>query len=385
MKLANRIKRYRAIEKYRKRPLIVYATSTRIGVPAKMAGDTVREFVDQIDAIHDGTDVDILIHSTGGDALAAWKLMSLLRERFDSIAVLVPYMAFSAATIFALGADEIVMHPHASLGPIDPQITIKTADGNERRFSFEDLGAFLRFLSEEVGVKEQAYVSTIMEKLFSVVDPLHVGGAKRASELSAQVGERLLATHMNESEEPGRARGIAEELNKSFFSHGDAVSRTRARELQLKITADNPKLEDLIWKAYLSLESYMELRSKFHPLQYFLAHGGEAALKPKAPLEVPPNAPPQLINNLWQNVATEALQNLSRPAIEVEYHLINAVVESLRVQAEFRTIGKINAARIAGGDIQLAVTDHQSGWRKVDNKESDDEEIAKDREEATDA
>ena len=135
MEFPERKKKYEAIEKYRKRPLIVYATSTRTGVPAQMAADAVREFIDQLDAISVGdSGVDILIHSTGGDALTAWKLMSILRERFDEVAVLVPYMAFSAATIFALGADEIVMHPHASLGPIDPQITISLPGQVPRRF-----------------------------------------------------------------------------------------------------------------------------------------------------------------------------------------------------------------------------------------------------------
>src|SRR5687768_5383846 len=106
MELAARIERYKAIEAIRKRPLIVYATSTRHGLRVMLAGDAVREFIDQADAIKDAKRVDVLIHSTGGDPLAAWKLMSLLRERFEEIAVLVPFMAFSAATIFALGADE---------------------------------------------------------------------------------------------------------------------------------------------------------------------------------------------------------------------------------------------------------------------------------------
>ena len=172
MELGERIKRYRAIEAHRKRPLIVYATSTRANASAMMAADVVREFIDQLDAINDGKVVDILIHSSGGDALTSWKLMSMLRERFESVAVLVPYMAFSAATIFALGADEIVMHPHASLGPIDPQITIQTTGGGARRFSFEDVGAFLRFVTDEIGISEQAYVSAVVEKLFSVVDPV---------------------------------------------------------------------------------------------------------------------------------------------------------------------------------------------------------------------
>lgn len=366
MRIEDRIEQYKAIEEYRERPVIAYATSTRRGVPAMMAGDAVREFVDQIDAIEQGNAVDILIHSTGGDALAAWKLMSILRERFESVTVLVPYVAFSAATIFALGANEIVMHPHASLGPIDPQIRIKLPDGSQRLFSFEDVGAFLRFLADEVSISEQAYVTPIMEQLFSVVDPLNIGGAKRASELSTDVGERLLQMHMTGPEERNMARSIAENLNKSFFAHGDAVSRSRARTLQLKIADDDPKLEHLIWNAYLGLESYMELRYPFNPLQHFLAHGGSEAVAPKAPLVLPANSPPQLVNQLWNQVAQEAQQALGQPAIEVEYSVVNAVIESPRAAAEFRTTGSLTGARIAGGEIKLAGIDRESGWRVVE-------------------
>jgi Serine dehydrogenase proteinase len=235
MELSARQARYEAIEDYRKRPLIVYATSTRPNVGGNMAGDAIREFVDQIDAIQqDAKTVDVLIHSTGGDALAAWKLMSLLRERFEKVGVLVPFMAFSAATMFAMGADEIVMHPHASLGPIDPQIHMPQADGSIRRFAYEDVGAFLRFLVSEVKITEQAQTSAVIEKLFTVVDPVNVGAAKRASELAFSIGERLLLTHMTAGEDKAKAKQIAENLNKSFFAHGDAVSRRRAKEIAPK-------------------------------------------------------------------------------------------------------------------------------------------------------
>ena len=49
-------------------------------------------------------------------------------------------------------------------------------------------GRFFRFLKEEIGLSEQQYVSVIAEKLFSVVDAVHVGGAKRASELLDRCG-----------------------------------------------------------------------------------------------------------------------------------------------------------------------------------------------------
>ncbi len=330
-----------------------------------MAGDAVREFIDQIDAIKDGKVVDILIHSTGGDALTAWKLMSLLRERFDNVAILVPLMAFSAATIFALGADQIVMHPHASLGPIDPQVTIKSPDGTLRRFSFEDVGAFLRFLTDEIGITEQAHISAVVERLFRVVDPVNIGGAKRASELSTDVGERLLQTHMTGAANRPKARKIAEGLNKSFFAHGDAVSRSRARALRLKVAADNPVTEGLLWQAYLGIEQYMELRSAFQPLEHFIANGGANAIAAQQPLVLPPNTPPALINQAWAQVAQDALNALAQPGVEVPYSIVNAVIESPRLASEFKTDGTLSAARVAGGEIHLAKTDRQSGWRSV--------------------
>ncbi|MCP4422467.1 MAG: hypothetical protein GY805_38140 [Chloroflexi bacterium] len=155
MDISQRILIYKKIEDYRQKPLIVYSTSTRGGLNSMMAADAVRPLIDQIDKIADKDAVDILIHSSGGDSLTAWKLMSVLREQFKEVNVLVPFMAFSAATIFALGADEIVMHPHASLGPIDPQITVRD-EGKQRQFAYEDVGAFLRFLKDEIGITEQA-------------------------------------------------------------------------------------------------------------------------------------------------------------------------------------------------------------------------------------
>ncbi len=333
MELSQRIQQYKQIEEMRQRPLIVYVTSTRQNVSAMMAGDAVREFIDQIDAIpQDQKSVDVLLHSSGGDALTAWKLMSILRERFNHVAILVPFMAFSAATIFSLGADEIVMHPHASLGPIDPQITITTPTG-VKHFSYEDLGAFLRFLSEDAHVTEQVHFSTILDKLFSVVDPVSVGFSKRASELATDVGERLLQTHMTDSENKGQARIIAESLNKSFFAHGDAVSRSRARELRLKIASDNKALESLIWQAYLGIEEYLQLRIPFDYAQHYRAVVGAGS--------------------------SAGIPN------EAQFAYQNALVESFRTASEYRTEGVLHGVSDAMGNLQLNATIYQSSWRRV--------------------
>jgi len=368
MDLAARVSRYRAIEEYRKKPLLVYVTSTRVGVGAQMAGDAVRELIDQIDVLPpEIKEIDILVHSTGGDALAAWKLMSLMRERFSRVSVMVPYMAFSAATLFALGADEIVMHPHASLGPIDPQITVKLPDGKTRSFAYEDVASFLRFLGEEVKITDQPQVASVIDRLFSAVDPVVVGAARRASELSSSVGERLLSMHMTGGDGQQKAKKIATDLNKSFFAHGDAVSLSRARSLQLQVAADDDQLNRLMWEAYLGIEEYMDMRRPFNPLREFLAQPDAAAsLRVPAPLGLPPDAPAAVASQVWTAAANQALANAGRAAIEVAFSIVNAVVESVRAASEYRTSGTISATRDGSANIRLTVTEQEAVWKKIE-------------------
>jgi hypothetical protein len=357
VELSQRIERYRRIEEYRKRPLIVYATSTRQNASAMMAGDAVREFIDQVDAIPSGKNekggrgVDILIHSAGGDALTAWKLMSILRERFERVGVLVPLSAFSAATVFALGADEIVMHPHASLGPIDPQISVRGQDGTVRQFAYEDLGAFLRFLHQDVGLTEQVHISSLADRLFASVDPVLIGAAKRASDLSAEVGERLLKLHMKDDR---RARQIAINLNKSFFAHGDAVSRSRAQTLDLPVAKTDPELEKLLWDAYLGIEGYMQLREPINPLDLFLSRTGKQV--GPVQIQLPPNVPPQMAQQMTQ-------QFLAATQVEVPFRWVKALVESPRLASEVMNEGFIvGSPQMA---TQLTVVDRGGAWKHV--------------------
>lgn len=251
---------------------------------------------------------------------------------------------------------------------IDPQIQVRLPDGKSRSFAYEDVGAFLRFLEKDAKISEQTHVSSIAEKLFSAVDPLVVGAAKRASELASSVGERLLLLHMKGEgeEEPGRAAQIAEELNTSFYAHGDAVSRSRAKALGLKVADSNPDLEKIIWRAYEGIESYLDLRRPFVPLQHLLSSPDAAALvAPTAPLKLPPDTPPQLAQQLWQQVAQQAIAKLDAPGVEVEYDLVKAVLESCRVASELRGQGRMSGCR-QGGEIVMSIADLAVSWRPVE-------------------
>ena len=103
---------------------ISYVTSTRTGHEIQIADDAVSLIFEHLEASRDRAEkgVDLFIHSNGGSGTVPWRIVNLVRQYTKNFAVLVPHRAFSAATLIALGADEIVMHKMGCLGPIDPSV-----------------------------------------------------------------------------------------------------------------------------------------------------------------------------------------------------------------------------------------------------------------------
>jgi ClpP class serine protease len=66
--------------------------------------------------------IDIVLHTPGGLVLASQQIACALCDHKAKVTAFVPHYAMSGGTLIALAADEIVMDPHAVLGPIDPQV-----------------------------------------------------------------------------------------------------------------------------------------------------------------------------------------------------------------------------------------------------------------------
>ena len=261
----SRIELYKKIEKCRQKPLIVYATSIRSGTNASIAGDVIIEFIKHINVIPKEIDeIDLLIISNGGDPIAAWRIMNILRERFTKVSVLIPFVAYSAATLLALGADEIVMHPFSNLGPVDPQIIVpqSTADGlNPLHISSEDIRNFIDFIKQDFGVTEQRYVVQALDNLSKEVGVLPIGAVKRSNQLSISLGEKMLSMHMKDKT---KINPIAKTLNSSYFHHGYAVSRKEAKEIGLNIADPDEEIESLIWEVWEDISAEMKYEKKFN-------------------------------------------------------------------------------------------------------------------------
>ena len=366
MALADRVKKYREIEELRGRPVFVYVTSSRQNADGGMAPDALAEIIDQILLLpKDSGKADILVVSNGGDPTVAWRMLSLLRERVGTVGVLVPQSAFSAATLIALGADEIIMHACGNLGPVDPQITVQrprpgSNDKELIRFGSEDLAGFLRFVRESVGLSDQEYLKSAFELFCKEAGAVPIGVATRAAQLSLSMGEKLLRMHMKDAEGQ-KAQAIAEALNTKFFYHGYPVGRKEAKEIGLKVIDPDERLERLIWEVWLDLEGEMKCRTPFNPMEEVAGSPVGKQLFADVPqVTIPSGIPPEIM----QQVAQQILQQISVVNLApVDYELRQAIIESPRKASAFVTNGKIYARRDVDLKISLNNVILSSKWR----------------------
>lgn len=383
MGLAQRVALYEQLESVRGRPLIVYVTTTRPGVDSKMGSDAIPELLDQLGELPPQTEaVDLLVVSRGGDPMMAWRTMTLLHERFKHVAVLVPQVAYSAATMLAMGAHQIVMHPHGNLGPVDPQIEITKPGEPGQRFGYEDLAGFLEFAKKEVGLTDQEHIRHLFEMFCKQVGPVPIGVAARASHLTVTMGEKLLQLHLPDAK---KARGIVETLNRSFFGHGYPVSRKEAAEILLPIADRNKEVEDLMWRIWLDIEDDLKVRKPFNPL-FEIFSGADAAklLGPVVQSNSSPNPPPQILQQLIQNIQIppNAPPNLKVALVDlvavltekiqpVEFDLVTAIMESRRIASHERVRGKIIACRLPDLNFRANAVATGGGWGRVDLNRTD--------------
>ena len=122
----DRVALIKEIEKKRDSKVIVYITSDRQNLAGQIGSDAVPVIERHLRGVIGPRTkrLDLFLYSTGGDANMPWSLVSMIREYVGErpLSVLIPSRAYSAATVIALGADEIVMAKSGELGPIDATI-----------------------------------------------------------------------------------------------------------------------------------------------------------------------------------------------------------------------------------------------------------------------
>lgn len=283
MPRAARVKIIQQIERARKSHIISYVTSTRPGLEVQMAMDSVRYVYDHLEAIAARSNkqpikIDLFLHSNGGDGTVPWRLVTLIREYAEHFSVLVPYRAFSAATLTALGADAIVMHPMGMLGPTDATVTnqFNPTDASGQKMlgiSVEDVTAYLALVSEDAGIRHEDQLVTAFNLLAEKVHPLALGNVKRHMSQSRMMARKLLSLHMDPDDNAHRVSTIVENLTSKSFFHGHPINRTEAREQVGLLTLEDPTdaVQRAMWRLYLEYEKEMQMDTQFDVASEFLA------------------------------------------------------------------------------------------------------------------
>jgi len=272
------------------RLLVVYITSTRQGHEIQIGDDAFRLIYDHLEAGKElaSNGVDLFIHSNGGSGTVPWRVVNLIRQYTKNFAVLVPYHAFSAATLIALGANEIVMHKMGCLGPIDPSVANifnpphPMSPGQLAPISVEDVTAYFKLVKDEVGIHHEDQLVSTLTALTDKIHPLAIGNIQRSHNQSRMMARKLLKLHKGSSDEH-EIEKLIDILKSNLFYHGHPINREEAKkDLNLDVVNPTPDVESLMWQLYLEYETEMKLADPFNPLREMELKSPPQA--PKGPL-----------------------------------------------------------------------------------------------------
>ena len=247
---------YDDIEAKRGRPLIIYASKfvdgTNPGAPILIDLHDVDGFTDLVNHINGSDSVDVLIHSPGGRPDATERIVYILRSRFKEVNFLIPHSAYSAATMLALSGNNIILHPSATLGPIDPQINGTPARSIKR--GFENVK---KIIIQEGPEALPAYIPLIEKYSLDLLE---------LCDDSEKLSKELVGTWLKEYmfKNKGNQNSITKAVN--YFSnydkhllHSRPLVYAKIKSLKLNVEVADESLSDLLWEAYILINGFFNI------------------------------------------------------------------------------------------------------------------------------
>jgi len=157
--------------------------------------------------------LDLVLHTPGGLVLAATQIARAIRNHKSKVTIFVPHYAMSGGTLIGLAADEIVMSPHAVLGPVDPL-----------------LGQY----------PAASLIKAVARKPIAEVDDQTLILADVAEKALVQLRESAREM-LTRSQSPEKAAELAELLATGTWTHDFPITLDVAQRLGLKVRSDMPQ------------------------------------------------------------------------------------------------------------------------------------------------
>jgi hypothetical protein len=188
-------------------------------------------------------EIFLFIKSDGGDGKASLRIVNLLREHCRKLTVLIQGECASAATLLALGANEIQMGTLSFLSAVDTSLThdLSPVDKNNSLVSVsqDELTRVLNLW------KESNNDENPFPNLYNHIHPLVFGALDRASSLSIKLCTDILSYHM---EDKNMAAQISKRLNSDYPSHSYPILLKEAREIGLNVKSIDKELNDQLFE-----------------------------------------------------------------------------------------------------------------------------------------
>jgi hypothetical protein len=261
------------IEKLRSSRVLSYVTGDRPPTPAQIGDDAVRPIYEQLRKMGHVPRLDVFLYSRGGAIDVPWRIATALRTASDEWNMLIPFRANSAATLLALGADEIVLGRQGELGPIDPIMSIqRVAPGPgggqgtpvQDNVNVEDVMAYVKFTRERAGLSDQQALVTGLSKLTDRLDAVALGSAYRTHSHIRDVARRMLLSRSKPIGEQDMAT-IIETLAERVYAHGHAIGLRDAEQIGLPAKGAEDALDDAMWRLLNVYENDLKLLEPIDP------------------------------------------------------------------------------------------------------------------------
>jgi hypothetical protein len=356
------------IQALRDSKVLTYITGDRAPAPAQIGDDAVRPMYDHLRQLRHVDRLDLFIYSRGGAIDVPWRIVTALRTTADEVNVLVPFRANSAATLIALGADEIVLGRQGELGPIDPIMNIQRLWSAQpgvgqptfvqETINVEDIMAYLRFVRERAGLSDQTALSTSLSELTQRLDAIGLGNAHRTHSHIRDVARRMLLSRKEPASEQVMA-AIIETLAERVYAHGHAIGLKDAESIGLPVTAASDDLDKAMWGLLNAYESDLKLLEPIDPAVAVAAqdihkeeatialvesewaeHAFRGEIEIRAKRQMPPNLNVQLSVNIQlpQNINAQQLPATVQQALQQAQQALlqqaqQAVQQALKDQA----------------------------------------------------
>jgi len=219
--------------------------------------------------------LDLFLYTTGGATEVPWRIVSLIREFCSDFTAIIPFIALSAGTHIALGANQILMSEISTLGPVDPTTrhALLPKDDNKQPIpvSVEDLKNCIKFIVQQL--KDQgeelkytpADMTNIVSELFKHIEPLAIGAVERAYGLSRLVTRKVLETHLDPIKDKEKIDEVVKKIGGEYFSHSFPITRRDVeQELKLKVEKPDADLFRKIWSLYEYYRAVFAVQQELH-------------------------------------------------------------------------------------------------------------------------